>query len=226
MLFPSTKVLRNTALLSVFMFSAFCDQETAFVQHSEISYSKEECYCPCPDSTEIRPTLEVKGGYFFFADSKLRKIYNEGGVDVQVSGSFPIWEWLQGYVSVEYLERHGRSLHGHQKTSIWEIPVSVGLKPVFKICPEVEYYITIGPRYFYVHQHNHSSFVDRHLSHNGVGGFVNTGFNFFPMEHFLVDVFGEYSYERAHFHAHKTHVYGRSIQVGGFVFGVGLGYAF
>jgi hypothetical protein len=176
--------------------------------------------------SKVQPVLEVKGGYFFFSDAKMRKIYNKGGLDLQISGSYPIWRWLQIYGSVEYLERHGRSLHGHQKTSIWEIPVSLGLKPVITICPKVQYYFTLGPRYFFVHQHNDSSYVNRNIGRSGIGGFVNTGFAFFPLHHLLVDVFGEYSYERVHVHSSKTNVYGRNIQVGGFSFGVGLGYAF
>jgi hypothetical protein len=64
------------------------------------------------------------------------------------------------------------------------------------------------------------------MSQNGLGGFVNMGFNFFPCRHLLVDVFGEYSYNRMHFHSSKTNSYGESAQVGGFAFGAGLGYAF
>ena len=28
------------------------------------------------------PSLEMKTGYFFFADSKMRSVYNEGGLDL------------------------------------------------------------------------------------------------------------------------------------------------
>lgn len=175
---------------------------------------------------DIQPLIEAKVGYFFFSDSKMQKVYDEGGIDLQLSGSYPIWRWLQIYGSVEYLQRHGHSRHGHEKTSIWEVPLSLGLKPVYKITPKVHYYATIGPRYFFVHVHNHSHYVDKHLSENGCGGFVNTGFNFFPMKNFVVDIFGEYSYKKLHFHAHKKNVVGETAQVGGFTFGVGLGYAF
>ncbi len=192
-----------------------------------VSNASQEVSAPTPaEANKIQPLLEVKGGYFFFSDAKMRKVYDQGGLDVQISGSYPVWKWLQVYGSVEYLQRHGRSLNGHQKTSIWEVPLSLGLKPVIEICEKINYYVTLGPRYFFVHQHNHSSYVDRSVSQNGLGGFVNTGFNFFPCPHFLVDVFGEYSYKRMHFHDSKHHVYGRTIQVGGFAFGVGLGYAF
>lgn len=180
----------------------------------------------CQSNDEIQPTIEFKAGYFFFADGKMRKIYNEGGLDLQIAGSYPIWKWMQIYGSVEYIERHGRSLNSHQKTRIWQYPISLGLKSVAKICKSTQYYLTIGPRYFFVHTHASSSHVDKTMNQNGIGGFAGTGFNFLPTDHLLIDVFGEYSYCKLHFHPHKKHVYGRSIQVGGFAFGAGLGYAF
>lgn len=180
----------------------------------------------CKPISYSKPMLELKVGYFFFSDSKMQKIYNHGGADVEISGSIPLWKWLQIYGSVEYLSRHGKSLNDHQKTSIWEIPLSLGLKPVICICSKVQYYFTLGPRYFFVHQHNNSSFVDKTITKNGLGGFVNTGFNFFPCCHLLIDVFGEYSFKKMSFHTSKLNVYGEKIQVGGFVFGIGLGYVF
>lgn len=169
--------------------------------------------------------IEVKGGYFFFSSRTMRKIYDEGGADVQISGSYPLWKWLQIYGSVEWLERHGRTLGAHEKVSIWEIPLSLGLKPVIVITPKMHYYFTLGPRYFFVHVHA-SSHLGNNTNQNGLGGFVNTGLNFFPIPHFVVDVFGEFSYKRMRFPSAKHRVHGQKAQVGGFLLGVGLGYAF
>jgi len=181
---------------------------------------------PQARKNKVQPALEIKVGYFFFSDHKMQKIYDRGGLDVQASISYPMWRWLQIYGSVEYLEKHGRSLNAYQKTRIREVPLSLGLKPIIRLSPKVEYYFTLGPRYIFVCQHNHSSFVDKKIRQSGLGGFVNTGFNFHINPHLLIDVFGEYSYKQMHFHSSKTNVYGRNIQVGGFTFGAGLGYAF
>lgn len=192
---------------------------------------EQDCLCPieslaCAETLERDNTLNIKVGYFIFSDAKMRKIYNKGGLDVQISRSFPLWKWLYAYGSVEYLSRHGKSLNGHQKTKIWEVPLSLGLKAIIPFCQEIQYYLTLGPRYFFVHVHNRSSYVSRNLNKNDLGGFVNMGLNFFPCQNLQVDVFGEYSYGRLHFHSSKTHSYGRSVQIGGFTFGAGLGYAF
>jgi len=173
-----------------------------------------------------RPVVEIKAGYFFFSNHILRKIYNNGGLDAQVNLSYPIWRWLQIYGSVEYFEKHGRSLNAHQKTRIWEIPLSLGLKTIIPLGHKAQYYITLGPRYFFVDQDNSSSFVSTTMSGNGLGCFGNTGVNFLLNHHLLVDVFGEFSYKRMLFHSSKHHVYGRSIQIGGYTFGLGLGYTF
>ncbi len=187
---------------------------------SRVNPSKTSC------QRTFKPMIAFKTGYFFFSSANLRKIYSSGGLDLQLSGSTPIWRWLQIYGSVEYLTRHGKLLNSGRKTQIWEIPISLGLQPAVAIHTNIHFYLTLGPRYFFVHQHNHSPYLDKILTHSGVGGFVNTGFHFFPVQHLLLDVFGEYSYKKMRFHGHKTHVEGRNVQVGGFTFGAGIGYAF
>jgi hypothetical protein len=178
-----------------------------------------------------RPLLEAKAGYFFFSNSEMRKVYDRGGLDLQLSVSYPLWNlasgWtLNAYGAVEYLHCSGRSINDHQKTALWSIPVNIGLKPIYAINANTQYYFAIGPRYFYLHQHNDSSYVYRDKAKNGLGFFVNTGFHWVLCEHFVFDVFGEYSYAKTHFRGGDPLVYTRNIQVGGFTFGGGIGYKF
>ena len=172
------------------------------------------------------PSLEIKGGYFFFSDPKMRKVYDHGGFDLQFSGTYPIWRWFQFYGSVEYLERSGASLNGGNQTKIWILPLSAGIQSLFRMHRRLQYYVTLGPRYFFVHAHTRASDLDRNLSQSGFGGFLNTGFRFFPVAHLFFDGFGEYSYQKVHFHASKTNVYGQTTQIGGFAFSAGFGYYF
>ncbi len=172
--------------------------------------------------------LEVKGGYFFFSQSKLRKVYDNGGEDVQLGLTVPLWKQLNLYLGGEFLERRGRSLNDHQRTRIREFPISLGLKPTFSICSILDWYLNIGPKYFFVYMKNNSDFVNRHRDKNGLGGFVGTGILLHPArsKYFFLDIFGEYSYKRMHFHSDEKNVIGHSAQIGGFVFGGGLGYSF
>lgn len=170
--------------------------------------------------------LEIKGGYFFFTQHNMRKVYDRRGEDFQLSFSIPCWENIQIYGSLEFLEKYGKSLNGHQHTRIREFPISLGMQTIFNIADNMDYYFTIGPRYFFVWVKNNSSFVDRNKKKNGLGGFVNTGFLFHLTRHFFLDIFGEYSYKQMHFHSTKPNVTGHSVQVGGLTFGAGLGYSF
>lgn len=177
------------------------------------------------------PLLEVKTGYFFFSNSKMQKIYDKGGFDIQLCSSYPLWDltcqWtLNAYGAVEYFHRSGKSLNSHQKTSLWSVPVSIGLKPIYALNECIDYYFAVGPRYFYIHQHNCSSYVYKNRSKNGIGLFVNTGFNYRLYNCVMIDVFGEYSYAKTHFHRGNASIYTRNIQIGGYTFGGGIGYSF
>ena len=216
--------LVHTGLFLSILFTGFWTQGVCDDQ--SYSQSTNDCVEPCSVFQDTQPTLEGKAGYFFFLNSTMRKIYNKGGIDVQVTGTYPIWRGLEFYGSVEFLERSGRSLGDKQKTRIYQIPVNVGLRPVLTLNNRVQYYATLGPRYFYVHQHNDSSFVPKNRGRSGVGFFANTGFNFMPIEYLVIDVFGEYSWAKTHFPNAKNHVYGRDLQIGGLTFGGGIGYVF
>lgn len=179
----------------------------------------------------FKPLIEAKVGYFFFLDSNMREIYDQGGLDVQLCSNYSFWQmnnkWsLNAYSAIEYLYRSGKSTNENQKTSLWMIPVNLGLRPTYTINSYFRSYMAIGPRYFYIHQHNDSSYVYKEKSKSGVGFFVNGGMNFIIYKHLLIDVFGEYSYAKIHFKSQNSRVYTKNTQVGGFTFGSGFGYEF
>ncbi len=171
--------------------------------------------------------LELKPSYFFFTNSPLSKIYKRGGFEMQTSGSCQLWKWLDVYGSVGVMQTWGKSLNDGQKTSLLEVPVDLGLKPHFVLHKKVDYYFAFGPRYFYLHQYNDSTFVDKNIHNNVMGFFVNTGFNFEPVKHCTVGIFGEYAYGKTSFSSCKPNVFGqKNVQIGGCNFGVSLGYRF
>lgn len=172
------------------------------------------------------PLIEAKGAYFFFANEKLRDVYSSGGFQVQISGAYPVYYALEVYGSVGYSQAFGSSTGAGESTTIWQLPVDIGLRPVFRVASFAEYYFTIGPRYFYVHQYNNSSYVKESIGKSRVGLFVNTGFNFTLLAHMLIDVFGEYAYEPISFSNSSDNIYGNHTQVSTFSFGAGLGYNF
>ena len=170
--------------------------------------------------------VETKAGYFFFTNKKMRDVYKNGGYEIQISGSYPLRGCLDLYGSIGFIDATGRSLNFNQKTDFWQIPVDLGLKQTINIASCIDWYAALGPRYFYAHQHNHSDYVNRNIGKSGLGLFVNTGFDYYLNCNFYIKLFGEYSYQQIKPSSSEIGVNNRNLQVGGFYFGAGLGYAF
>jgi len=173
------------------------------------------------------PWLEVKPSYFFFTAAPMRDVYRHGGFEVQGSVSVPVCANLDLYGSIGYREAWGRALNSGEKTSLRVIPVDFGVKPTFNFCERWYYFFTIGPRYFHFNQQNKSPYVDCKISSDGMGFFINTGFNVLLADSVLLGLFGEYSFERKGVWPNKSGVFSNgSVQIGGFAAGVSVGYAF
>lgn len=203
-----------------------------FVQASALLANEPGGACPNPHA---HSSVEVKAGYFFFTDTPMKTVYDQSGVDIQITGTYPVLSGklyetapadIRLYGSIEYIYKSGHSIGLHQKTSITEIPLSVGLQPIFLICckPEIRYYATIGPRYIHAFVDNHSNYVPRNMTANTLGMFVNTGFTF-NYNHFLFNIFGEYSYAKVRFNPHASGTYTKRTQIGGVSVGAGVGYS-
>jgi hypothetical protein len=178
-------------------------------------------------TSDVTPWLEIKPSYFFFSAYPMKDIYDDGGFEIQGSASVPICNYIDLYGSIGYREAWGHALNTCAKTNLTVIPVDIGLKPIFNFCERFYYFFAIGPRYFYFHQHNNSPYVDRIINGSGIGLFVNTGFNILVTDCLLLGIFGEYSYEKKTICPHMPHVFSNgSVQMGGFAFGISLGYAF
>jgi hypothetical protein len=179
-------------------------------------------------SRKPTPYIEAKAGYFFFVTSPMSDVYNQGGLDVQISGAYPVARYLRAYGSVEYFNKSGRSLKGNQHTSIWAVPFSLGIQPVVYLnsADTLTYYVTLGPRYFLTRAHNNSTYVSEHIRSNGWGAFANTGFTITLYNHLKLDFFGEYSYGRLHYKSTIPNSQGSHAQISGLTFGGGLSYAF
>lgn len=178
----------------------------------EESYVEE---ITCEDEYGSFILNEFKIGYFRFADKKLRRRYDDGLLDLQLTSSFNFWKRLYAYLGVEYVGSDGRIPKSHTKIKIRMVPISLGVQYMKPITDDLKYYLTLGGRYFFVHQWTHS----RSLTHNGFGGFGNTGFIYYLNHHVVVDIFGEYSVKKM-----KFHDMGGSLRVGGLTLGAGIGY--
>lgn len=176
---------------------------------------------------DVRPWLEIKPSYFLFPASLMNSVYDNGGFEIQSSVSVPVHHYLDLYGSVGYRKARGHALNTGEKTRLIVIPVDLGLKPIFSFGERFSYFCAIGPRYFYVHQRNYSPYVDCRVNGSGIGLFLNAGFNVQIVDHLLLGIFSEYSYEKKKICPKKPHVLSNgAVQIGGFAFGVSVGCAF
>jgi len=188
--------------------------DESFAQEPVVEAPVQMCCIP-PDMYGSKLLAEFKMGYYRFGDKTLRHQYNEGVLDLQLSATFRVWKPLYAYMSLEYIGADGR-LHGsHRKIKIRMVPLSLGVRYLQKVTYDLKYYLTAGPRYFFVHQWT------KRTSHTpkGFGGFVNTGFIYYLNHNVVFDVFGEYSFKKMRLRP----LHGRQ-QVGGLALGAGIGY--
>lgn len=170
--------------------------------------------------------LEIKPGYFFFANSTLRKIYH-GGFEIQGSVTYPLCGMMAWYSSIGYIHAKGKSLGDNQKTSISQVPLDLGFRAIVDVSECTKAYLTAGPRFFYFHQRNDSTLVDRNIRTNGFGFFINGGCNVTSTNGYLFGIFGEYAFEQKSFKPTMPNVQGRSdLHIGGFTFGASIGLEF
>lgn len=171
-------------------------------------------------------SVDAQAGYFIFTNDTMRDVYDKGGFKVAVSATYPLQDIWNLYASLGFIGAWGKSTHFHQNTNFWQIPLDVGIKPLFCVCENVDWYIALGPRFFYAHQHNKSEYVSKSLGKAGVGLFVKSGFDFYRCCDFSFNVFGEYSYQPIKPSSSKHDTYRKTIDVGGFAIGGGVGYTF
>lgn len=170
--------------------------------------------------------LEIKPGYFFFANHTLRKIYH-GGFEIQGSATYPLCGMIAWYSSIGYIHAKGKSLGDNQKTSISQVPLDLGFRAIVDLSECTKAYLTAGPRFFYFHQRNDSTFVPENIRTNGFGFFINSGCNYISCNGWLFGIFGEYAFQQKSFTSTVPNVQGRSdLQIGGFTFGASVGFEF
>ncbi len=184
--------------------------------------------CPLTEyAFNLGPRIEIKPGYFLFYSSPMKNIYKHGGFEIQGSISIPLFEYLDFYSSIGYREAKGHALNSFEQTKLAVIPVDIALKPMLKVCEWLRYSFAIGPRYFYFNQHNKSPYVNCNINGSGLGLFVNTSFSAVLAHCAMFGIFGEYSYEKKVVCSSIPRVFSNgNVQIGGFVFGVSVGYIF
>jgi len=163
---------------------------------------------------------ELRGGYFYPTSKKFREIYKSGGPEgeLEIAAIFKK-NWI-AWGNVNYFQRNGHSIGFHDKTFIRMIPISLGIKYQFLACGRVSPYLGFGATYTFSQITNDSDFVKRDVKKGGFGFVVKSVTYIKLSDHFLMDLFADYYYQKIHFYDSNK------VDMGGFRMGAGLGYRY
>lgn len=170
-------------------------------------------------------TVEGRVAYFYPTSKLLREIYPVGGVDYQLEASRRIFCDWHLWGSANYFTKKGHSVGLHDDTRISIAPFSLGVKYDFSSFNYFSPYIGIGASYTLFQCKDDSEYVKEHVRKNTFGFVVKSGLSIPLGEHFFVDVFTDYYYQKLHFKSERG-VSRHDLDIGGFKFGAGIGAAF
>lgn len=191
-----------------------------------------------PYSTPNKTFLEFRISYYHPTSSELRKMFNSGGINYQLTGTIPICPNSQNlltrgtnlWTGVDYFSKTGHSIGFDEKTKITIIPITLGIKyflPSFSCRLPGNFYAGGGMKYYFLYTHNHSDTVRRYINRNGMGGVGEIGFITNIKNNLILDIFTSYSSKS--FDAPSSSnpaVEGTDLNVSGFNIGAGIGYRF
>ncbi|HEX4839347.1 MAG TPA: hypothetical protein VFU89_02770 [Rhabdochlamydiaceae bacterium] len=167
----------------------------------------------------VEGALEVRGGYFRFANSTAREIYGGGAPDVELEGIFFVNRYLNPWINANYIWKGGKTEALSSRTDLKMGVFSFGTKFFFPYKAAKRFYLGVGPCAGYLQIHDHSSFVPRKTVRWG-GGVVGKSGLFFGNRKLFLDLFFDYYYLPIRT---RSSVSENSIDLGGFRIGAGLG---
>lgn len=171
---------------------------------------------------------EFKVSYYRFNSSLLRDIYGSGAAFYQGELNYGVSKNIAVFADVGYFCTKGHSLGFCQKTEMDVIPWTFGAKYLVPFgCGTA--YLGGGVRMMSVDIHNDSNYVQRDVSRTSVGGVISGGFNF-CWNRLLFTPFVEYNFNKMDFCANKEdqarNISRHDLDLSGWAFGAGVGYAF
>jgi outer membrane protein len=206
-----------------------------------------DCIPDCECETDW--TLEVRGAYYHPTSTPLRKVYTSHWLDYQVEAAKRVHPYCEIWGGVSWASKEGRTTRAcgydefqfKDKTKIFVLPLSAGLKFIYPILPCIDVYVGGGICYSFLRIKNrcqeHYSYFEfcrspfkKAIFKNEVGGVIKLGVQYAMSDSTFLDFFADYLIQRFHF-SHHVHESGRRIfkhhlDCSGFKFGIGLGVYF
>ncbi|MFC1841621.1 hypothetical protein ACFLYA_00955 [Candidatus Dependentiae bacterium] len=194
--------------------------------------------------------ITIKNGYFHPRDKVLRCIFDrcgkKGGYWFEGAVRRNVWKRLDVEASGSYFRKEGKALCGTECTRVSIPTFGLGLKYFFSrrdcscCIDKFSFFVGTGLRVFFYKEKNGSPFVNPCFKKTTAGGMVNVGFEYDVREHFLINLFFDYNFKKLkpcdknccnqNCDPYRTGIltsccpsYFCNVDLGGFVFGIGLG---
>lgn len=168
-------------------------------------------------------STEFRLGYFYPGSETMRNIYRDGGIDYELEQTYCFNNCWSAWANVNYFDRKGHSLGGHNNTFIRLLPISVGIKHSFNLFNHCNCYLGLGGSYTFLKIHDHSSYVKQHTSKEAFGVVGKAGFLYFLTDCVFLDCYADYYYTQISGAHHHRKVYSRAQDIGGLRAGLGIG---
>lgn len=141
--------------------------------------------------------LEGKAAWYYPTSKHFRNIYGWGNGIYSLEANFEFAKNWYAYSSGSFFIAHGHSEGISYKTTIWFLPITLGIKYLrHHIAYDYlwAWYAGLGGVGTYMQIHDHDPFISQHIDRWGGGGNAQLGGIWYVTEHFLIDLFAQYTF--------------------------------
>lgn len=209
-----------------------------------LSLLATDCIPDCEYNTDW--TLEIRGAYFSVQNKAIKKVYSSHWIDYQVEAAKRVHPFIEIFGGVNWTYRQGHTkryfgFYGEEfrdRTRIYVLPVSLGVKLIYPILPYVDAYVGAGACYSFLKIKNfcredYSYFMPRSPFKKAIyksqfGGVFKIGFQVALSKSTFLDFFVDYFAQTFRI-SHKRDsrdVIKKVADCSGFKFGAGFGVYF
>lgn len=192
-------------------------------------------------------TLELRGAYYHIPSKTVKNIYSSHWIDYQVEAAKRVHPFIEVWGGVCWAYKQGNTtrIYGSYKdefkdrTRMYILPISLGLKGIYSILPCVDIYAGAGVCYSFLKIKNfckerysefglsHSPFK-KAIYRNQFGGVFKIGVQFAMSTSTFLDIFVDYNIQSFHM-THKRDlrdIFKHDANCSGFKVGAGFGVYF
>lgn len=174
-------------------------------------------------ATEV--LTEAKAAYFRPTNSTVRDIYGSAQGLYTLEISPQLWKNLYGFTSGSFLYLRGHSTVDNSATTLYCIPIGLGLKYLWKVS-RADIYLGAGALGAYSHTKNDSPYVFETTARWGYGGVFKLG-TLVNKNAFFFDFFTEYTIIHIPFsNTRNGTIVPQNGDLSGWSLGAGIGYRF